>query len=490
MAPAHAITRREIVMPRIRQGTALCVCLLLFASFAPGVAGSPKAADPNNVGPYAIGHSSLEYEAPVRAWDLEPSNPRRLPVEVFYPVDPRTISPSTPQAVYPLDPINGVWPETVSADWEPYGVDRAYERPSPSARKPFPLLVFSPGLGTPIWCHNFLAARLASHGFVVAVIYHYGDAFFPWERWDGLGVTGANRPFDVSFVLDRLLEQNATLGHPLAGLINPGLIAASGWSYGGYAATALASGVDDVGWDIENNILAELNDMEAPPGSHVPVPRDPRVKAIVPLDGSSWVLQFHELARVSVPAMGLGEEWSMLEQDMGWLEGFVSWQARQHAAFQGHPNYRVDVTDTWHGSFSNMCEGLTLVIEKGFDRIYEPGYEWLPYMIEGNRAWACGAPLPSSEANRVVAKYMVAFLRAHLVGEPGYQSLLTPGAALKNSPKVEFFVTEKRNSSSIDEDWPDYFWYFPHQPGSEQFKAEKNPKGPLPVADMGLRQPR
>jgi hypothetical protein len=31
-----------------------------------------------------------------------------------------------------------------------YGVDRAYEHPSPSSKKPFPLVVFSPGLGTPI----------------------------------------------------------------------------------------------------------------------------------------------------------------------------------------------------------------------------------------------------------------------------------------------------------------------------------------------------
>ena len=99
-----------------------------------------------------------------------------------------------------------------------------------------------------------------------------------------------------------------------------------------------------------------------------------------------------------------------------------------------------NVTDTWHGSFSNLCEGLSLVIEKGFDEMYEPGYDWLPGVIEGNRAWACGAPLPSREANRVVAKYKVAFLKAHLVGEPGYQSLLTPGAALKSSPKVEFFA--------------------------------------------------
>ena len=41
---------------------------------------------------------------------------------------------------------------------------------------------FSPGLGCPIWAHNFLAGRLASHGFAVAVICHYGNAFFPGSQ--------------------------------------------------------------------------------------------------------------------------------------------------------------------------------------------------------------------------------------------------------------------------------------------------------------------
>lgn len=462
------------------------VCAFLALAVAPvALAGNPKLPDPNAVGPYAIGHVSLRYEAPQRAWDL---GPRPLPVEVFYPVDTGTITSTTAQAVFPLDPISHIWPDTVSADWEVYGNDRAYEGPKPSARKPFPLVVFSPGLGCPIWGHNFLAGRLASHGFVVAVIYHYGDAFFPWEPWDGMGGTGANRPFDMSFVLDELLKTNVTPGNLLRGLVKPDLIAAAGWSYGGYAATALASGIDDIAWDIEHNILTDLNGMVAAPGSNVPFPRDSRVKAIVPLDGSSWVLQFEELARVSIPAMGLGEEWSFLQQDMGWLEGFVSWQARQHAAFQGHPNYRVDVMNTWHGSFSNMCEGLSLVIDKGIHNITLEEYPWLPDSTIGFRDWACGAPLPNRDANRLVARYTIAFLKTHLVGEAGYQSLLTPGAALKSSPTVEFFVTEKRNPNAIDEDWPDLFVYFPHQPGSEQFKAEKNPKQPLPVPHMGLRQ--
>jgi predicted dienelactone hydrolase len=462
---------------------AVAACLLLPLALAPAAfAGSPKLPDPNDVGPYAIGHLSVMYEAPMRDWD---QGPRPLPVEIFYPVDASTITSTTPEAVYPLDPINGRWPDTYSSDWEPYGNDPAYEGAAPSARKPFPLVVFSPGLGATIWGHNFLAGRVASHGFVVAVIYHYGDAFFFWEPWDGLAVTGANRSLDMSLVLDGLLEKNSTPGDPLAGVIDPTLIAASGWSYGGYAATVLAAGVDDHGQNMEDQELMMPWDPESLYGASLPP--DPRIKAIVPLDGSSWVMKFHELARVSIPAMGQGQEWGTLAAGLPEGDPFVTWQARQHAAFQGKPNYRVDVADAHHGSFSNFCAALTLVIDdKGL--LNDPTYpDWWVESTHGFRYWACYlTELDPYAGNRLVAKNTIAFLQTHLVGQAGYQNLLTPGAALKSSPKIEFFVTEKRSGKSIDEDWPDYFIYFPHQPGSEQFLAEKNPNRPIPRSMLGL----
>jgi hypothetical protein len=52
----------------------------------------------------------------------------------------------------------------------------------------------------------------------------------------------------------------------------------------------------------------------------------------------------------------------------------------------------------------------------------------------------------------------------------------TPGWALTRETGVEFFETEKRSPASIDAQWPSFFTYFPHQPGSEQFLAEKNAK--------------
>jgi hypothetical protein len=71
---------------------------------------------------------------------------------------------------------------------------------------------------------------------------------------------------------------------------------------------------------------------------------------------------------------------------------------------------------------------------------------------------------------------MLAFLKTQLLGETGYQPIMTPGWALKHELGVEFFETESRSPESVHARWPSFFIYFPHQPGSEQFLAEKNAK--------------
>jgi hypothetical protein len=427
--------------------------------------------DPGQVGPYAVGHTSLMLSDPTRPCDL---GPRPIPVEVFFPVDLSTITASTPEAVFPLDPIGGRWPTTVSSEWELYGNDKAYEEPLPSSAKPFPLVVFSPGWGDPIWGHNFLAGRLASHGFVMAVMYHYGDGFFPWQQFDHIATASLNRPQDVSFVLNHLLFRNAEPGDLLEGLMDPERVAASGWSLGGYASMVLAAGIDNVG-----DFFAEPagNFMgDPPPETLVGLDPDPRIKVILPIDGSNQVLRFHELARVSIPSMGIGEEWSGLATAMN-ID--PSWQARQHAAFQGHPSYRVDVGGTDHFSFSNLLRGMSVALHRGI--IDQATYDWWCAMYGS-------APLANSESNRLAAKYAIAFLQTVLAGKPGYQDILTPGHALTREQHIEFFVTEKRNPNSIEGEWPAYFTYFKHQPGSEQAKAEREPKATMPIPHVGLRR--
>ena len=93
----------------------------------------------------------------------------------------------------------------------------------------------------------------------------------------------------------------------------------------------------------------------------------------------------------------------------------------------------------------------------------------------------CAGLTPGTDVHTLIGKYTVAFLKANLAGESGYQRILTPGWALTKEQYAEFFVTEKRNPHSIDLDWPDDFTYFAHQSGSAQARAEKNPKVPMPI---------
>jgi hypothetical protein len=71
--------------------------------------------------------------------------------------------------------------------------------------------------------------------------------------------------------------------------------------------------------------------------------------------------------------------------------------------------------------------------------------------------------------------------------EQGYLYILPPGHALKE-PYIEFFVTEKRNPNANDADWPGFYMYFMHQPGSAHAKAAKDPAQSPPIPHMGLKK--
>lgn len=406
---------------------------------------APKLA----AGPYEVGFTTFTLHDPSRS-------DRPIPVYVWYPADPTGIDASSPEAMYPLDPFHpGEFPEAPSSAFEAYGLDRAYQEPAPAAG-PFPLVMFTPGWGGTAYTDgHYVGTGLAREGFVVAAVSNWGDqaTFHPDEPFDHVALAIYNRPRDVSFALDALLDRNGDAEDLLFGTMNPAMIAASGWSIGGYTAMVLAGGDDEV---------CDLADLfpgwPVPPETCAPSYPDPRISMIIPLDGSNQLLHFQELARVDVPAMGIGEEWEVVGD----------WQARQHAAFTGHPSYRVDVFNTTHSSFSNICIGWDIMVDYGV----------LPPEVAA--AWKSGfcdlGTLDGAEVRRIVTKYMLAFLQ-------DYQPVLTPGHALTREPNVEFFVTEKRSPNAIDEDWPDLFTYFMHQPGRARTMA--NPE----ATALGVKDP-
>ena len=111
------------------------------------VGGAPPAIqsiDPGALGqkgPFEIGFTSFVLTDPARPGDGAGFANRPIPVHLWYPVDPGTITASTPEAVYPLDPLYETSLVATSTDWEAYGMDRAYQQPAPSSAAPFPLVM-------------------------------------------------------------------------------------------------------------------------------------------------------------------------------------------------------------------------------------------------------------------------------------------------------------------------------------------------------------
>jgi dienelactone hydrolase len=419
------------------------------------------ASDLTKPGPYAVGHVSYMlsdtsiYSRPVF-------------VSVWYP---GSITATTSPAQYLLDPWSSSAIGSTSTEWETLGYDSAYEGPSPSTSGPFPLIVLSPGWGGYYEGYLYIGTRLASHGFVVAVIGH--------SESDGTLVEAMfNRPRDVSFAITELLLKNNALGELLQGVIDPARIASSGHSLGGYVAYVLAGGDETVCDDVWDATYAGAS-LPYPQFTCAPTPSDSRIGAIVSLDGSSQYLRYDELAKISVPSLILGEtvEHSGIT-DLSYFPppqpsdpNIGLWIARPHAAISHRDSYRVDIKIANHLSFTNYCGG-----------------------IDGGSGGLCAAsgtfdPKNNRATHQIVTTYMLAFLNTYF-GRENDAWMLTSSYAVQNQPQAEFFDSEECDAPPpTDASLPsqDYYTYQPHL--GECLTAPKDPPGYFapPASDAGAQ---
>lgn len=460
---------------------ALALSLVLLSPVS-GVAAPKGPQDPGTIGPYAIGHTSLLLVDFTRNADST-WHGRPIPVSVWYPIDLADVTSSTPEGVLAYDPLYNSWvPATRSSDWEhpcrnlpdpslmpacertamPY--PPSYEGVTPSQGGPFPVVLLSPGYNAyRVVAYGMFAMRLASHGFVVAAVQHFRERSVPVDPMDLYHVALLNRPRDLSFALDTLLSMNQDQSHLFYKSMVPGQVAVVGHATGGYTALAMAAGDDEVcvGTTYANPLPA------CAPDPAIRTLPDRRVKAVVTMDANNSVLHFSELARVSVPALTIGDSIETATASF--------FPPRQHAAISAHPNYRVDIRDTLVNSYYSGCTGVWVAYRYGFVSRATAASQ-----ADGP---SCNTVVPQAEVVRLSAQYTVAFLKTHLVRETGYQHMLTPGWALTREPDVEFFVTEPMNARSLGED-PATYPYFLHQPGDMADEAEEDPaSGPLVVFD-------
>ena len=143
----------------------------------------------------------------------------------------------------------------------------------------FPLVIISHGNGGSHLLYRTISIHLAKHGYVVAMLEHYGNNRID-NHLENTSENLINRPRHVSLTIDELLSENG-----FGKSISASNIAVIGHSMGGYTALALVGGVP-----------------RTRAGQRVAVSPDARVKAIVLLaPGTGWFL--NALEKVTIPIL-------------------------------------------------------------------------------------------------------------------------------------------------------------------------------------------
>ncbi len=195
---------------------------------------------------------------------------------------------------------------------------------------PFPLVLFSHGNAGIRFQSIFLAAQLASHGYIVASPDHYGNTFLDIGQGivDPLESSAINRPLDMTFLLNELTTKNATPGDFLAGAIDLDKVGMSGHSFGGYTTFALAGGT-----------FAGQTFTDA------------RMKAFLPLAPAASLFPDAFFATITKPILVVG----------GTLDTTTPFPAEQQHPFDllpaGAPIVGLaEIAGAGHFTFSDVCE--------------------------------------------------------------------------------------------------------------------------------------
>lgn len=270
---------------------------LLFASSLSSAAAleRPDAPTYGKRGAYAVGTQELMLEeAPpltLTIW-YPAANPERLPQRTTYQYGPIT------------------------------GEGRALRDAAVDRRgAPYPLIIFSHGLGGARLQSVFYAEHLASHGFVVMAADHRGSTFgdLLLGQVNRILESFARRPLEVL----RQLEYAVTLNteDSFAGAIDTENVGVTGHSFGGYTTLAAAGARLNINGIREGcadgklpaqlclyvqseAAIWEARGLSAAPEGLYPPTTDPRIKAAVALAPSSAPLFGAEgAAALSIPLM-------------------------------------------------------------------------------------------------------------------------------------------------------------------------------------------
>ena len=189
---------------------------------------------------------------------------------------------------------------------------------------PYPLIVFSAGFGNTPYAYAGMLEHWASQGFVILAPEH--QERFDWALTDqakGL----AHRPQDIRAVLD-YAESRTTETGAAQGLMDMDHVAVAGHSGGGYTTLAMGGAQIDLAGmrrrceaaasagdpnaaicDMTLPVMGEvagLVGLDSAPDGLWPSFGDPRVDAIIPMAGDSYLFDQAGLAEITIPVMAIG----------------------------------------------------------------------------------------------------------------------------------------------------------------------------------------
>ncbi len=321
-------------------------------------------------GPYAVGVASIQI--------VDEARDRPLTVDVWFPLAPGTTGDLNQYTLLP-----GVYyesPEAISA--EPFSL-------APDG--PFPLVMYSHGSGGLRYIHSSYTEAIASHGYIVMAPDHTGNTAVErlLDSSDSTDLIAANRPLDISAVIDAALDAN----HPTAGAFTASIdaenIAATGHSFGGYTAYALASGVTVAGVEI------------------APDTRIDALIALAPATGET-LLTDEQLASISIPSMiivGTDDKTTPIDPNV----------ERPWGLSPASPHYRVELLAAEHQTFTDLCEYQAFM--PSLDEVPDSILATIEEMaVEG----CLPDDMPTERASDLTNTLAIGFLDAVLRGEPAF----------------------------------------------------------------------
>ncbi len=222
---------------------------------------SPVAQLPDPTGPFHIGTALYDWTDRSREeeWSATPQVGRELLVQVWYPsddIDANRPVPYVPDSDRIKASLEKDWPEMPSVK-----THAAWGARLSTARKEYPLLIFSHGMNSARFYYTGLMEELASHGYVVAAIDHtfWGPGVaFPNGRvvrfedgmeardqlssdeidqmmWAGVSVMVTDEVFVERKMAD--LDSDSASSNPFHNRLNLSYVGAIGHSMGGQAST-------------------------------------------------------------------------------------------------------------------------------------------------------------------------------------------------------------------------------------------------------------